>query len=94
MTSSDGHLGGYVHTKDLLANDPGLRAQPIHRELIRPLPVVARTDALRPVLETMRNTGAHLAAVSENGLLIGIVTLEDVLAELVGQIRGQARGAS
>lgn len=91
VTDAGGNLTGYVHTKDLLENDPSVRRRPIARDLIRPLPRVGRADGLRPVLETMRNSGAHLAAVTAGETVIGVITLEDVLEELVGQIRDDSR---
>ncbi len=91
----DGAMPGYVHIKDLLETDPDRRSQPVDRELIRPLVGVRRADPIRQVLATMKNTGAHLATVvDEGGTTIGIVALEDVLEELVGQIRDDSRRAA
>ena len=46
----------------------------------------------RQALTAMQGSGAHLArAVDENGVTLGILMLEDVLAELVGQIRDDNR---
>ena len=92
VTTADGTLTGYVHIKDLLETDPTRRDQPINPDLIRPLIAVRRTDPIRQVLATMKNTGAHLATVTDdNDTTIGIVALEDVLQELVGQIRDDTR---
>jgi CBS domain containing-hemolysin-like protein len=86
---------GYVHIKDLLETDPARRSQPIDRGVIRPLITVRRSDPIRQVLATMKDTGAHLAAViDEYGSQVGIVALEDVLEELVGQIRDDSRRAA
>jgi magnesium and cobalt exporter, CNNM family len=93
VTTGDGTMTGYVHIKDLLETDPERRQQPITGDLIRPLINVRHTDPIRQVLSTMKDTGAHLATViDEGGTTIGIVALEDVLAELVGQIRDDSRG--
>jgi len=92
VTSADAVMTGYVHIKDLLETDPTRRSQPIDRTLIRPLIRVRSTDPIRQVLATMKNTGAHLATVTDDiGTTIGIVALEDVLQELVGQIRDGSR---
>ena len=46
---------------------------------------------LRTALVTMQSAGAHLAEVRTEGAAIGVVTLEDVLEELVGVIRDDSR---
>ncbi len=86
--SGPARLTGYVHAKDLLETDPVVRCRRIAPELIRALPTVRTTDGLRPVLEMMRNTGAHFAAATDqHQQVVGVIALEDLLEELVGQIR-------
>ena len=95
VTAKDGELVGYVHIKDLLETDPGKRASTLDPAVIRPLIAVHRADPIRQVLATMKDTGAHLAAVRDDDENIcGIVALEDVLEELVGQIRDDSRRAA
>jgi CBS domain containing-hemolysin-like protein len=92
VTAGDGTLTGYVHIKDLLETDPERRLSPITAEQVRPMITVRRADPIRQVLATMKDTGAHLAIVAdEAGDAIGVVALEDVLEELVGQIRDDSR---
>jgi CBS domain containing-hemolysin-like protein len=83
----DGELVGYVHVKDVLVNDddPDVRVV----DIIRPLPQVRADADLRSTLQTMQAGGAQLAAVSDDDQLIGVVALEDILEELVGEIRDQ-----
>lgn len=89
IAEPDGELIGYVHVKDLLETDPVRRAAPMDRSTIRPLPVVRESDSLQSIIETMRSTGAHLAAVTgADGDTLGVATLEDTVEELVGRIRG------
>jgi CBS domain containing-hemolysin-like protein len=86
----DGDLVGYLHLKDILQFEDVHRNRPIAPSWIRPLPTVAATDALRSVLTTMRRSGAHLARVdAPGGAPAGVVALEDVLEELVGEIRDE-----
>lgn len=95
LQAADGSLHGYVHVKDLLETDADRRGQPLDPARVRPLPEVPADAALRTVLGTMQSDGAHLAAVRDaGGQVIGIVTLEDVLSELVGQIRDDSRRAA
>jgi len=88
----DGSLTGYVHIKDLLEIEAERRDLPIDPALVRALPAVRTNLPLRQALSIMQHSGAHLArATDENGHVTGIVTLEDVLEELVGQIRDDSR---
>jgi len=82
---------GYVHIKDVLETDPDRRSRPIDDKWIRPFASVRRDDVLHDALETLQRRGAHMArVVDEGGALLGLVTLEDVLEELVGEIRDAA----
>ena len=84
-------LIGYLHVKDVLEFEDVHRNRPIAEAWIRPLPQAGERDRLRTALSTMQRAGAHLARlVGTDGRLLGVVTLEDVLEELVGEIRDEA----
>jgi CBS domain containing-hemolysin-like protein len=84
-------LIGYLHLKDVLEFEDVHRNRPIARSWIRPLPPVDQGDRLRAILRTMQQSGAHLArVVGDDGDTAGVVALEDVLEELVGEIRDEA----
>lgn len=79
------HIVGMMHVKDLLrrllANEPVTAAD------ARRLPVVPETAALDDVLATMQRAEAHLTVViDEHGGTAGLVTLEDLFEEVVGEI--------
>lgn len=80
-------LAGYLHLKDVLYAVDEAYAEPIPPRRIRPLATVRPADEVEDVLVTMQSTGAHLARVVEDdGTTSGVVFLEDVLEELVGEV--------
>jgi len=79
------HIVGMLHVKDLLRRltlpDRVTAAD------VRPIPVVPETSPLDDVLTTMERTHAHLAVViDEHGGTAGIISVEDLLEEVVGDI--------
>ena len=81
---------GLVHVKDLLKTDDRNRHRPLNRKLIRPMLVVPESLNIHPLLVRMRKERKHFAlVVDEHGGTAGIVTLEDLLEELVGEIRDE-----
>ncbi len=76
-------IWGYLHIKDALA--AGDRATPFPRSAMRPVITVALDTPLDDTMTAMRDAGTHLAAVAaDTGTVIGFVTMEDLLEELVG----------
>ena len=74
---------GFLHVKDALAAVE--RDRPFPREAAHPVIRVRPETPLDDALTAMRAASTHLAAVtSDKGTLLGFVTMEDVLAELVG----------
>lgn len=81
---------GFFHAKDLLQISPEMRDRPVPRRLIRQMLVVPESRKLRPLLIDMRRQRIHVALVlDEHGGTAGIVTLEDLVEELVGEIRDE-----
>jgi CBS domain containing-hemolysin-like protein len=79
---------GVVHLKDLvkLVRDKGGDLQGILKPILR---VPARKKIL-PLLQDMQGAFVHMAVVKDEfGVTLGIVTQEDVLEELVGEIRDE-----
>ena len=82
-----GEILGYLHLKDVLYADDERFTQPIPLKRVRRLATVGPSDDVEDVLATMQRTGAHLArVVAEDGAVTGVVFLEDVLEELVGEV--------
>lgn len=77
---------GFVHAKDLLYVSNGALSQPVSRDLIRRMLVVAPDRMVSDVLFAMRRSQIHFALVREGDQEVGIITLEDVLESIVGDI--------
>jgi CBS domain containing-hemolysin-like protein len=91
VRGDDGSWIGYVHIKDVLETDETRRTRPIDDKWIRPFASVRNDDVLHDALETLQRRGAHMARVVDGGgSVLGLVALEDVLEELVGEIRDAA----
>ncbi|MFI7276606.1 hemolysin family protein [Streptomyces sp. NPDC049879] len=74
---------GFLHVKDSLEAQG--RDRPFPREALHPVIRIAPNTPLDDALTAMRAASTHLAAVtSDKGALLGFVTMEDVLTELVG----------
>jgi len=81
---------GYLSIKDMSQVPVEQRATWKARDLVRQALRVPMTLPLSKLLARMRRSGAHFAVVKdEHGGTEGIVTLEDVLEELVGEIRDE-----
>ncbi|TCN58081.1 CBS domain containing-hemolysin-like protein [Rhodococcus sp. SMB37] len=79
LVRGNGHIDGVVHVRDSLQAGDGVTAA----DLMRP---ALTFDAAIPVYEalaTMRETRNHLATVTDDGRVVGLITLTDVLARLL-----------
>ncbi len=87
ITDAAGQVAGYLHLKDILYADEAQRRAPVPIKRVRSLATVRSDDEVEEVLATMQHTGAHLARVVDpQGGVRGVVFLEDVLEELVGEV--------
>jgi CBS domain containing-hemolysin-like protein len=82
---------GILHVRDLFS---GLRERGMHdvsiEEIVRPAHIVPETKDLAALLTEFRRTNQHMAiVVDEYGDMEGIVTLEDLLEEIVGEIEDE-----
>jgi CBS domain containing-hemolysin-like protein len=93
------HLLGFVHIKDMLAvisdrgsrSEQGVPPQPFDvRRLVRELLIVPESKLVGELLIEMRTRRISLAmVVDEFGSILGLVTLEDVLEQMVGEIHDE-----
>ncbi|MDU0349691.1 hemolysin family protein [Actinomyces sp. MRS3W] len=78
---------GYLHLKDVLYAEGHERSQPVPEWRVRALVPVHADDEVEDVLAAMQRSGAHLGRVEDAaGHTLGVVFLEDILEELVGEV--------
>jgi putative hemolysin len=85
------HIVGVLHLRDLLnaMNERGI-AQVEIEQILRPPYIVPETKDIAALLKEFRRTNQHMAiVVDEYGDMEGIVTLEDVIEEIVGEIEDE-----
>ena len=93
LVSGDGidDILGFVHVKDLLTVPADARQQPIPLRLVRRMVVVTPGTLLDDALLSMQRARLHLGVVvDDGGRTLGLVTLEDVIEALVGDIRDES----
>jgi magnesium and cobalt exporter, CNNM family len=82
---------GVLHVRDLFSamNDRGIAGVRVE-DLVRPAHMVPETKDVAALLAEFRRTNQHMAIViDEYGAMEGIVTLEDLLEEIVGEIEDE-----
>ena len=84
--SESGRVVGYIHVKDILELEKIDASIP--KEVIRPMVSLPESMDLEDALASMRKSGAHIARTfNSTGELTGALFLEDIIEELVGEIR-------
>jgi putative hemolysin len=90
------HIIGYVHYKDMMRMWEERRAANAKKRVLRPFQlsrvmrkplVVPETKPLNDLIDEFRGTHKHMAmVVDEFGTIVGLVTLEDALEQILGEI--------
>ena len=81
---------GVVHVKQAIAVPAAARAGAALRDHVQPVPTVPQSLDGDALMTTLRGAGLQLAVVvDEYGGVAGIVTLEDVLEEIVGDVQDE-----
>lgn len=92
LVDDAGEPSGYLHLKDVIDLDADEYAEPVPPERIRQLISIARGIDLEDALAGMRRSGIHVArAFDENGNTTGVLFLEDIIEELVGEVQDATR---
>ncbi|MCU1513419.1 MAG: hypothetical protein JWO10_509 [Microbacteriaceae bacterium] len=93
LVDDNGEPTGYLHLKDVIdLEDPDEFDEPVPPKRIRQLISIVRDSDLEDALAAMRRSGVHLARVFDaNGVTKGVVFLEDIIEELVGEVQDATR---
>jgi CBS domain containing-hemolysin-like protein len=85
-------LIGYIHLADVLAADAAHRDRPVNRRWILPLRDIPTTATLQTALAMLRRHHSHLARlIDDDGQTQGVIALEDILEQLVGEVADATR---
>ncbi|HEV8148017.1 MAG TPA: hemolysin family protein [Bryobacteraceae bacterium] len=83
-------IEGFVHVRDMFELDEKQRARRRVRDIMRPIRAVPETKRVTDLLREMQDDGAHMVVVvDEYGSTAGIVTMEDMVEEIVGEIHDE-----
>ncbi|WP_255252769.1 hemolysin family protein [Curtobacterium sp. 'Ferrero'] len=92
LVAEDGSPTGYVHVKDVIDLRPDEYDDPVPPKRIRQLISLYTEMDLEDALATMRGAGRHVArAFDAEGRTTGVLFLEDILEELVGEVEDATR---
>jgi CBS domain containing-hemolysin-like protein len=88
LTSDSHEIVGYVHLKDVIDLRDDEVDDPIPAKRIRTLISMPASMELEDALASMKRVGAHMArSFDRSGKLVGVLFLEDILEELVGEVQ-------
>lgn len=88
VVGPDGAILGYIHFKDVLHAEGEERDRPVEEWRVRRMESVRASDEVEDALRHMQRTGTHCAeVVDDHADVQGVLFLEDILEELVGEVR-------
>jgi CBS domain containing-hemolysin-like protein len=92
LLNDAGEPTGYLHLKDVIDLREDEFDEPVPPKRIRQLISIYRGTDLEDALATMRRSGVHVARVfDESGATQGVLFLEDIIEELVGEVQDATR---
>jgi len=92
LVNEAGEPTGYLHLKDVIDIEDDEYTEPVPPKRIRQLISIFRGTDLEDALATMRRSGTHVArAFDESGATKGVLFLEDIIEELVGEVQDATR---
>jgi len=92
LVDERGEPTGYLHVKDVFDLPEDEQDDPVPPKRIRRLVSILSSAELEDALAIMRRSGAHLArSVDDEGRTRGVLFLEDIIEELVGEVQDATR---
>jgi CBS domain containing-hemolysin-like protein len=84
------HIEGLVNVRDLMELSPEEQQRTTLRNLVRPVPFVPETKPIRDLMKELQQSTTQMAMViDEYGSVSGLITIEDLVEEIVGEIRDE-----
>ncbi|MDQ0187738.1 hemolysin family protein [Cytobacillus kochii] len=92
VTSKTREYIGFINTKEMLTSLAAGRKEDF-KEFMHEIPSYKETISIKEVFLKMQQTRTHMALVTNNqGKTVGLVTMEDILSEIVGEIKDESDG--
>ena len=84
------HIEGFISVRDLMELTPEEQKRATLRKLVRPVPFVPETKPIHDLLKELQQSTTQMAIViDEYGSVSGLITIEDLVEEIVGDIRDE-----
>jgi CBS domain containing-hemolysin-like protein len=84
------NMVGFIHVRDMFELEPEDRQNRELSDLIRPIHLVPETKPVSDLLRDMQHDASHIVVVvDEYGNTAGVVTMEDLVEEILGEIRDE-----
>src|SRR5208337_1335709 len=84
------HVEGIVSVRDLMELTPEEQKRATLRDLLRPVSFVPETKPIRDLLKDLQQSTTQMAIViDEYGSVSGLITVEDLVEQIVGEIRDE-----
>lgn len=92
LTGAESEIVGYLHLKDVIDLDADEVDDPFPSKRVRNMISLSSNMELEDALASMRRVNSHMAKVLDRGgKLRGVLFLEDILEELVGEVQDATR---
>ena len=84
------HIEGFISVRDLMELTPEEQKRATLRALMRPVPFVPETKPIHDLLKELQQSTTQMAIViDEYGSVSGLITIEDLVEQIVGEIRDE-----